>query len=107
MKRLLQNDSFVVPSETIAAGGAADVALQVNRGYLLREGPFVGMLSRPAGQPAVSQQSRRKTMALWMPSSGPMRALPGFLPLCAATGMADYWRQSGQWPDFLHNRPPA
>jgi tetratricopeptide (TPR) repeat protein len=104
-----QQGPFGVVSSTLTLPqlGAADVALQINRGYLLREGPFVGLLSRPADQPPVSQQSRRKTMALWMPSSGPMRALSGFLPLCAATGMTDYWRQSGQWPDFLHNRPPA
>lgn len=92
---------------TLPQLGAADVAFQINRGYLLREGPFVGSLSRSAGQPPVSQQSRRKTMALWMPSSAPLRALPGFLPLCVAMGMADYWRQSGQWPDFLHRRPTA
>ena len=104
-----QQGPFGVVSSTLTLPqlGAADVAFQINRGYLLREGPFVGLLSRPAGQPPVSQQSRRKTMPLWMPSAAPMRALPGFLPLCAATRMTDYWRQSGHWPDFLPNRPPA
>ena len=33
MKRLLQNDSFIAPGETVAAGGAANVAF-VGSGYL-------------------------------------------------------------------------
>jgi len=104
-----QQGPFGVVSATLTLPqlGATDVAFQINRGYLLREGPYVGWLSRPAGQPAESQQSRRKTMALWMPSAAPLRALPDFLRLCAAVGMTDYWRQSGHWPDFLHFRPPG
>jgi tetratricopeptide (TPR) repeat protein len=91
---------------TLPQLGAADVAYQIDRGYLVREGPLVGLLRRPLGEPILSQQNRH-TMALWMPSAAPLRAEPGFLSLCADMGMMAYWREGGHWPDFLGNRPPT
>jgi DNA-binding winged helix-turn-helix (wHTH) protein/tetratricopeptide (TPR) repeat protein len=86
---------------TLPQLGASDVAYEINRGYLLREGPMIGSLDRPAGQRAINQQNRRKTMSLWMPAAAPLRADPRFLPLCRAAGLVDYWRQSRSRPDFL------
>ena len=81
--------------------GRTDAAYDIVQGYLLREGPMVGSLQRPAGQPAFNQQARRHTAPLWMPSAARLRADSRFLPLCKAIGLTDYWRQSGHGPDFL------
>ncbi|MBS0479281.1 MAG: winged helix-turn-helix domain-containing protein [Proteobacteria bacterium] len=85
----------------LPAIGATDLAFDIVRGYFLRQGPIVGSLERPAGQPAINQQTRRHTAPLWMPSAAPLRADPRFSPLCEAVGLADYWRRSGHQPDFL------
>ena len=81
--------------------GAVESAYTVARGYLLREGSLVGSLRRPADQPAINEQNRRKTMMLWMPSAAPLRADPRFLPLCEAIGLGRYWRQAGHRPDVM------
>nr|WP_250890730.1 tetratricopeptide repeat protein [Sphingobium nicotianae] len=86
---------------TLPLLGAEAVAYDVGRGYLLREGSLVGSLGRPADQPAINDQNRRKTMMLWMPSAAALRADARFLPLCRAIGLGDYWRQAGQGPDYL------
>lgn len=79
--------------------GAIDAAFQILRGYLVREGPLIGALRRPAGQPAVNQQNRRKTQMLWMPSGAALRSDPRFLVLCRDAGLYGYWESSGHWPD--------
>ncbi len=84
--------------------GAIDAAFEISRGYLLREGEMVGTLLRPDGQPAIDQESRRKTMPLWMPSAAPLRADPRFLPLCDAIGLSAFWQRSGYVPNFLKAR---
>jgi adenylate cyclase len=37
---------------------------------------------------------------LFMPATAPLRRDPRFWPLAARLGLAQYWRASGQWPDF-------
>jgi tetratricopeptide (TPR) repeat protein len=103
-----RNSPFGVVSATLTLPqlGAAHVAYEINKGYLVRKGPLVGRLHRGATDPPVSEQSRRKTMALWMPAAAPLRDYPAFLSLCAATGLTAYWEASSHWPDFLNNRPP-
>lgn len=57
--------------------------LYINHGYLLRTGPMVRAIVRTTAQPAINQQTQRKTMALWMTLAAPLRAVPGFAD-CAA-----------------------
>lgn len=86
---------------TLPPLGETDIALEINQGYLLRTGPLVGALRRPAGQRALNQQNRRKTQSLWMPPAARLRAHPRFLALCEASGLATYWREVGHAPSFL------
>jgi hypothetical protein len=37
---------------------------------------------------------------LWLPVSADMRKLPGFKDLMREFGLAEYWLESGEWPDF-------
>jgi DNA-binding winged helix-turn-helix (wHTH) protein len=84
--------------------GRLDEAFAVAQGYLLRRGARVMPLNRARTQPVIGDQHQRKTMMLFIPISSPMRADPRFLDLCEGCGLADYWRQSGHWPDFLGSR---
>jgi hypothetical protein len=36
---------------------------------------------------------------LWIAPYSAMRTLPGFKALMRETGLADYWRQTGDWGD--------
>jgi hypothetical protein len=37
---------------------------------------------------------------LFLPTTAPMRSGPKFMPLARKLGLIDYWRSTGQWPDF-------
>jgi len=86
---------------TLPPLGQVGPALEIVRGYLLRSGAAIGALHRPAGEVAFNQQSRRKTMVLWMPSAARLRADPGFAEICTGSGLRDYWKQAGKMPDYL------
>jgi tetratricopeptide (TPR) repeat protein len=81
-----------------------DEAFAVAEGYLLRRGAPLMPLDRARGQPVVGDQRQRKTMMLFVPPSAVMRTDPRFIELCRGCGLADYWTQSGRWPDFLKGR---
>lgn len=88
----------------LSALGRLDAAFTVANGYLLRHGPAVASLHRAPGQTLVTDQAHRKTQMLFIPVCAPMRADPRFEDLCRGCGLADYWRASGHWPDFLGSR---
>ena len=44
---------------------------------------------------------------LFMPWMAPMRADPRIIPVFERLGLLDYWRDSGNWPDFCANEITA
>jgi hypothetical protein len=88
----------------LTAMGRLDQAFTIANGYLLREGPVIMPLRYTRSQTWVNDQRHRKTMMLFVPVTAPMRADPRFIDLCRGMGLVDYWKQSGQWPDFLGAR---
>jgi DNA-binding winged helix-turn-helix (wHTH) protein len=88
----------------LSALGRMDEAFTVANGYLLRHGPAVASLRRAPGQTLVTDQAHRKTQMLFIPVCAPMRADRRFDDLCRGCGLADYWRASGHWADFLGSR---
>ncbi len=88
----------------LTALGRLDEAFSVANGYLLRRGSNVMPLRYADGQPAQSDQRHRKTLMLFIPVTAPLRADPRFIDICRGCGLADYWRRSGHWPDFLGSR---
>lgn len=88
----------------LSALGRLDEAFAVADGYLLRQGPHLMPLRDTGAQTWVNDQRHRKTMMLFVPVTAPMRADPRFDDLCRGSGLRDYWRQSGRWPDFLGTR---
>jgi DNA-binding winged helix-turn-helix (wHTH) protein/Flp pilus assembly protein TadD len=88
----------------LSALGSLDQAFTVANGYLLRHGPAVASLHRAPGQTLVTDQAHRKTQMFFVPVCAPMRADPRFDDLCRSCGLADYWRASGHWADFLGPR---
>jgi len=64
---------------------------------LARQGDIEGAyaaLARPL------PNSRRMTAFLFYPEMKGFRQAPRFMPLAKQLGLADYWRESGRWPDF-------
>ena len=39
----------------------------------------------------------------FLPETAAMLRDPRFIPLAAQFGLVDYWRATGQWPDFCHD----
>ena len=37
---------------------------------------------------------------LFLPPTAPLRSDPRFMQVAAKLGLVDYWRSTGQWPDF-------
>lgn len=94
-----------INSMLILAGlGRMDDAFAVAEGYLLRRGPNIMPLRFAPTQMRVSDQTHRKTQMLFVPVTAPLRADPRFIEICRGCGLADYWRQSGHWADFLGSR---
>ncbi len=44
---------------------------------------------------------------LYMPWMAPMRADPRIVPLFEHLGLLDYWRTTGEWPDFCDSEPAS
>lgn len=80
--------------------GAPDQSLQVARGFFLRHGPVVVEQRHQSGQPSITDQHHRMAMMLWIPASESLRQNPGFGSLCEGIGFYDYWRRTGNRPDF-------
>ncbi len=75
-------------------------SMQVAQGFLLRRGALVVEQRHPSGQPSITDQHHRMAMMLWVPATEPLRLHPEFESLCAGIGLVDYWRETGNRPDF-------
>lgn len=79
---------------------APEHALQVARGFLQRHGQIVVEQRHSSGQPSITDQHHRMAMMLWVPASETLRLHSGFRSLCDGIGLVDYWRRTGNRPDF-------
>lgn len=79
--------------------GALDEAFVVADGYLLDRGPLVTRIGG-SGVPIVNNQRWRKTMAMFIPATAPMRSDPRFEGLVEGMGLEDYWRAARLPPDY-------
>ena len=85
--------------------GATDPAFAIATGYYLQKGSIkVRYNSSPWADDDWTRRSRT-TQPLCDPLTASMRADPRFLPLVRDIGLLDYWRTSGDRPDFLGDRP--
>lgn len=80
--------------------GAPELSLQVAQGFLLRRGGMLVEQRHTVGQPSITDQHHRMAMMLWVPASNALRMHPAFKDLCDGIGLVDYWRQTGNRPDF-------
>lgn len=85
---------------TLSMLGELDAAFAVAVGYFLRRGPLVTTLWGGAGELPVSALRWRRSMALFVPPTAPMRSDPRFDELMEGMGIAQYWRQRGVRPDY-------
>lgn len=85
---------------TLSMLGELDAAFDVADGYFLRRGPLITTLWGGAGELPVSALRWRRTMALFVPPTAPMRADPRFANLSDAMGLARYWQQRNLLPDY-------
>jgi DNA-binding winged helix-turn-helix (wHTH) protein/Tfp pilus assembly protein PilF len=68
---------------------------QVDLAFLMLEGCFFG-----SGPWAAAREVRPVTRLLFGPSTTSLRSSPRFPELLRATGLEDYWRETGTQPDF-------
>ena len=85
---------------SLCALDAIQEALEVAQGYFIGRGDFATPLRWNAGDPSVTDQHRRVTQLLFIPSAAAVRQDPGFLPLCDEIGLTAYWNETGITPDF-------
>ena len=85
---------------TLCALDAVDEAFQVAHGYYLGRGRSAAPLRWNAGDPCITDQHRRVTQPLFVPSGKCMRDDPRFSSLCDDLGLSAYWERFGINPDF-------
>lgn len=88
---------------SLCAMDAIPQAFEVSYGYYLGLGRAVTPLWRNTGDPSITDQHRRVTQLLFIPSARAMREDPRFLVLCRDLGLTAYWEQAGLTPDFLQS----
>lgn len=86
---------------SLCAMDAIDEAFEVAYGYYLGLGSEVTPLRWNAGDPSITDQHRRVTQPLFIPSAKAMRRDPRFLILCEDIGLTAYWERFGIVPDFI------
>jgi DNA-binding winged helix-turn-helix (wHTH) protein len=85
----------------LCALNVIDETFDVARGYYLGVGLAATPLRWNARDPSITDQHRRVTQPLFIPSAAGMRQDPRFLPLCDDMGLTAYWDEFGIEPDFL------
>ena len=91
----------VAALQALCALEALDEAFEVARGYYLGQGSAAVPLRWNAADPSVTDQYRRLTQPLFIPSGEAMRGDPRFCKLCDDAGLSAYWDKQGITPDFL------
>lgn len=84
----------------LLALGEAPRVLDLAYSYYLGRGGQMTPLWSDANDARITDQYRRITQLLFLPSASELRALPGFEDLCRDVGFADYWQAAGLEPDF-------
>jgi tetratricopeptide (TPR) repeat protein len=98
----------VMAVQHLAALGAIEQAFDVAFGYLVRQGPEVGLLRhRDSASVSLNEQHHRKTMMLFIPATAPLRRDARFATLCREIGLEAFWRARGVVPDFRKAGAPA
>jgi DNA-binding winged helix-turn-helix (wHTH) protein/Tfp pilus assembly protein PilF len=93
------------PAQSVAATihlsgiGAVEEAFTVAEGYLTRNRSLAVSLRKTPTDPSVTDQHRRVTQMLFIPSAEVLRRSPRFTRLCDAIGLSDYWRRANLTPD--------
>ena len=80
---------------------AVDEAFEIAYGYYLGRGTAVVPLRHSSGDPSITDQHRRVTQPLFIPSAEALRQDSRFLPLCEEIGLVAYWERFGLTPDFF------
>jgi hypothetical protein len=93
----------------LCAFDAMDEIFDVAHSYFLGRGRAATPLRWNAYDPSITDQHRRVTQLLFIPSAVKMREDGRFLPLCDEIGLSAYWDEFGLKPDFLRasTAPPA
>lgn len=81
--------------------GAIDAAFDLSEAYYLEQGPLIAATGPSGRGVVVTDQRRRKTNMLFTPVAVDMRRDTRFMPLMQRMGLTDYWKASGNQPDFL------
>lgn len=85
----------------LCAMDAIAEAFEVAGGYYLARGRAITPSRSSADDPSITDQHRRVTQPLFIPSARRMREDPRFLTLCQELGLSAYWERFGLTPDFL------
>ena len=85
----------------LGALDAAEEAFDVACAYYLGQGRSAAPMRWNAGDPSITDQHRRVTQLLFVPSGQCLRSHPQFARLCDDIGLSAYWERSGITPDFI------
>ncbi|WP_019833511.1 winged helix-turn-helix domain-containing protein [Sphingomonas sp. PR090111-T3T-6A] len=83
-----------------SAVGRLDDALAILNALYFNRGFDVGNRSFGKEQGLYSERRNRPTWMLWLPSMAGLRADPRTASIIREIGLTDYWRKSGNRPDF-------
>lgn len=97
-----RNPGQSVMAVTLLCGlGETDRAFDVAEAYLLEQGSLMASVRWPRDENAKSDDRRRKTNMLFLPSAAAMWHDPRFAGLMHRVGLAAYWKAAGIEPDHL------
>ena len=92
--------------EAAAKAGAVKAVMEASTGSLGR-GAALTLLAMLGDLDGAFAQARfykpvvpSAAPFLFLPTTAAMRSDPRFMPLARNLGLVDYWRSTGQWPDF-------
>lgn len=88
-------------AQFMASLGRVDEAFTVLRAYYFAEGFDPGEVRFERAQGSYTPRNDRQTAFLFNPAMAPARADPRFAKLMSDLRLTDYWRASGNEPDYL------
>jgi DNA-binding winged helix-turn-helix (wHTH) protein/tetratricopeptide (TPR) repeat protein len=82
---------------------------RVETAFTLVDELYPDILPTPGEDPdekwLAAQPTAWDPVDLFMPWMAPLRAAPDIVPVFERLGLLDYWRKSGNWPDFCRTEP--